>query len=243
MAPTLACLVQNVLEEELLQQPLNDLLYSAADVTLDTWPPVASAEAAAAAAAGQQHTAAVLHGTSSSKQLTSDSSSSSSSTALSIFGSNSLMTYDQSTGVWDLAATPARFRHNSSGHWLSRGSCTGSSLHHVMSCGSRRSATGSRGEAAGLGALTLRANSITGRGANSLASSGVAGAGAAADEVLDQPQQASQGQQQVLLFAGLFLARRQQFPLLVQVSCLLHQHTFARMIPAYPPALSIVLMS
>ncbi|WIA21326.1 hypothetical protein OEZ85_000553 [Tetradesmus obliquus] len=78
------------------------------------------------------------------------------------------------------------------------------------------SATGSRGEAAGLGALSLRANSITGRGANSLASSGVAGAGAAADEVLSQPQQVSQGQQQVLLFAGLFLARRQQFPLLVQ---------------------------
>jgi hypothetical protein len=36
-----------------------------------------------------------------------------------------------------------------------------------------------------------------------------------------QPQQVTQGQQQVLLFAGLFLARRQQFPIIVQVSWLL----------------------
>jgi hypothetical protein len=42
-----------------------------------------------------------------------------------------------------------------------------------------------------------------------------------ADDLLSQPQQVTQGQQQVLLFAGLFLARRQQFPLLVQVSWLL----------------------
>jgi hypothetical protein len=161
-----------------------------------------------------------------------NNSSSSKSTELSIFGSNSLMAYDESTGSWELTAEPARFRHNTSGRWAgssSRGSFTGSaSFHGVTSYGSRRSATGSKGAAPdAAGVSSLRVSSITGRtmhgSSTGAVPTGIAGAGDAAvgsnaeEDLLSQPQQVTQGQQQVLLFAGLFLARRQQFPLLVQV--------------------------
>ncbi|KAF6255360.1 hypothetical protein COO60DRAFT_227963 [Scenedesmus sp. NREL 46B-D3] len=241
----------NTLEEELVQQPLNDMLQSAAAVTPDICPPVAAAATTPACpqhtkpdcssssrpAAASSHSLGDPQSTSPLKKTVEDSSSSSSSyTGFSIFGSNSLMTYDPSSGAWELAAEAARCRHNSSGRWkrTSRSSLTGSSSLHG-SCGSRRSATGSKGAAAdaagvftgpaGPGATSLKPNSASGYGVNSstmgAAAAAAAGVGGvsepgAADEGLSQPQQVTQGQQQVLLFAGLVLARRQQFPLLVQ---------------------------
>lgn len=197
-----SCL-QNTLLEEQEQQPLNDLLQSAADVTPDLWPAVAEA----APDAINDHNERPLDSTPNS------------SNSLSVFGRNSLLVYDEITGCWGLsAAGAARLQHH-----LSRG--------HGHSSSSRSSLIGASENSSFSNSRTCCASSHSNRtaghsGSCRITSSPVPGATPAdstsgsevQQEELSKPQQVTQGQRELLVFAAVVLSRRQQFPVGVQVS-------------------------
>eukprot|EP00878_Enallax_costatus_P024336 GHUV01025969.1.p1 GENE.GHUV01025969.1~~GHUV01025969.1.p1 ORF type:complete len:841 (+),score=309.56 GHUV01025969.1:338-2860(+) len=232
------------LQEE-LEQPLHELLLSASDVKADTWPQLAPAPAAPADKVGAASSSAVEAASPSAAAATSpgpsnDCNSTTDSNRYSIFGSGSLWQVD-STGTWELATSagrgpgfsrPRRTESDSHRHGLVASSSARNSVEGVRPPGGQTDHQQHQQQHGNLYHSSLSfsmhsfsRSSVAGQGgASRAARRSVSSTGDVMqrqqqwrEEYLHQAQQVTQSQAQLLMFVGAFLARRQQYPLLLQV--------------------------
>lgn len=217
-------LLQMTLQEE-LQQPLHELLLSAAAVTADAWPAMSAPAAAAAPEAGR----ASDHNTSSVSGPPGAISEAAAQQShincnCSIFGSGSLWVVDP-YGAWELLTTGSRgtgiakMRHTGSfQHFGAAGSRAIAGLRAPERLSDHNSPTSfSKKPFAGQGPPVVGPGRRTSSVAGASAGAGAQQQQQCREEYVRQPQQVTQAQAQLLVFVGAFMARRQHYPLLIQV--------------------------